>query len=255
MTWDDAPHSRAGRIKKWFAKFAFEKATSFVANDTFFLREMGVEISAGERKFEEVAEGRWFIPNCVDTKLFTRSPERNGEAIIVPRNLYFPRGIHLAIEAFAQIKDKLPSTHMLIAGDIGQVKYARYVFQRTSELNLEERVKFLGHIPWERMVELYKEAGLCLIPSLYGEGTSLSALEAMASGVATISTNAGGLSDLPTIKCEPNPSSIAEKILEVFPRRVEIGEWQREIVLREFSLDLWGQAWQKVVKSTLNRML
>jgi len=254
VTWDDSPSSRAGRIKKWLARFAFEKSTSFVANDTFFLREMGLEIPPATRKFEEVVEGRWFIPNCVAS--YCSPPRRRkNEVIIVPRNLYFSRGVHLAIEAFAGVKDKLASTYMLIAGGLGQVSYARDLLRRTRELGLEGRVKFLGHIPWDKMGELYRESGLCLIPSLYGEGTSLSALEAMASGIATISTNVGGLPDLPTLKSEPTPSSLAEKILEIYPQREEIGEWQREIVRREFSLDLWRQAWLKVVKSTLNRLL
>ncbi len=255
VTWDNAPHSRAGTVKRWLAKFAFEKSTSFVANDTFFFKEMGLEISPGERKFEEVAQNRWFIPNCVDARLFSPPQKRKGDAIIVPRNLYFSRGIHLAIEAFAQIKDKLPSTYMLVTGGLGQPAYAWNLLEKTKELGLEGKVKFLGHISWDKMVELYKEASLCLVPSLYGEGTSLSALEAMACGVATISTNVGGLLDLPTIKCEPTAYSLAEKIVEVYPQRGEIGEWQRGIVLQEFSLDLWRQAWLKVVKSTLNRLL
>lgn len=132
------------------------------------------------------------------------------------------------------------------------MSYARDLLQRTKGLGLGGRVKFLGHISWDAMRNIYSEAGLCLIPSLYGEGTSLSALEAMASGVATISTDIGGLSDLPTIKCEPTASSLAEKILEVYPHKEEIGEWQRKVVQQEFSLDLWRQAWLKVVKSTLN---
>lgn len=254
VTWDDSPYSRVGKIKKWLAKLAFENSTSFVANDTFFPREMGVNIAPGERKFEEVAKGRWFIPNCVDVGLFSSSSKGRGEAIIVPRNLYFSRGIHLAIEAFSMIRDRLPSASMIVVGGLGQLSYANYLLRKRSELGLEGKIKFLGHIPWSEMGELYKRAGLCLIPSLYGEGTSLSALEAMASGIATISTNVGGLLDLPTVKCEPNPSSLAEKILEVYPIREEIGEWQKEIVLQEFSLDLWGQAWLRVVKSTLNRL-
>lgn len=254
VTWDDAPDSMTGKVKKWFAKVAFNKSTTFVANDTFFLREMGIKIGPGERKFEEITKGRWFIPNCVDTDLFSRVKKEGGEAIIVPRNLYYSRGIHLAIEAFAQVKDKLPFANMIVVGGLGQADYAKYLLKKRSELGLDERVKFLGHISWDRMCTLYREAGLCLIPSLYGEGTSLSALEAMASGVATISTNVGGLLDLPTVKCEPTPYSLAEKILEVFPQNEVVGRWQREIVYQEFSLNLWGQAWLKVIKSTLNRL-
>jgi len=250
VTWDDSPHSRAGKIKKWLAKFAFEESTSFVANDSFFLREMGINISPGEKMFSQVLPSRWLIPNCVDTSLFSPS-EEEGTDIIVPRNLYFSRGVHIAIDAFKNIRKDLPSSRLLIIGGVGDPDYALRLYRRVRELKLEDRVYFLGHIKWEKMREIYGKAGICLIPSLFGEGTSLSALEAMASGVATISTPTGGLADLPTIKCQPNPDSLAEKILEVYPKRKEIGRWQREEVSLNFSLNLWRQAWLTVVKSTL----
>jgi glycosyltransferase involved in cell wall biosynthesis len=250
VTWDDSPQSKAGKIKKWLARFAFEKSTSFVANDSFFMREMSINISPGEKMFSPVLPSRWLIPNCVDTSLFS-SEDREGMDIIVPRNLYFSRGIHLVIEAFQHIRKHLPSSRLLIIGGIGDSNYALRLYRRIKELGLEDRVFFLGHIPWEKMRGIYQKAGICLIPSLFGEGTSLSALEAMACGVATISTSIGGLADLPTIKCQPNPDSLAEKILEVYPKRREIGRWQRNEVSINFSINLWRQAWLKVVKSTL----
>ncbi|MBC7328546.1 glycosyltransferase family 4 protein [bacterium] len=251
VTWDDAPNSKTGRFKKALAKFAFRKTTSFVANDTFFLREMGLNIRPGEKKFTQIVEKRWFIPNCVDINLFSKSEDNQKDDIIVPRNLYFSRGLHLAIEAYAMIKETFKSVNMVIVGGSGQVEYSRYLLKRVDELGLKGRVKFIGHIPWKDMKRIYQRAGLCLIPSLYGEGTSLSALEAMASGIATISTNVGGLSDLPTLKCEQSAESLAEEILRVYPKRKEIGEWQRELVRNEFSMDLWRQAWLKVIESTL----
>lgn len=250
VTWDDSPKSRAGKIKKCLAKFAFENSTSFVANDSFFLREMGVKIPPGEKMFSQVLPYRWLIPNCVDTSHFFPS-EGEERDIIVPRNLYFSRGVHLAIEAFSNIRKDLPSSRLLIISGIGDSNYALRLYRRVTELGLDDRVFFLGHMKWEKMREIYQKAGICLIPSLFGEGTSLSALEAMASGVATISTSIGGLADLPTIKCQPNPDSLAEKILEVYPKRREIGRWQREQVSLNFSINLWRQAWLKVIKSTL----
>ncbi|MGB9876190.1 MAG: glycosyltransferase family 4 protein [bacterium] len=251
VVWDDFPRSTASKIKKWFAKFAFEKSSAFVANDSFFLREMGINISPGEKMFSQVLPSRWLIPNCVDTSFFSPPQERAGMDIIVPRNLYFSRGVHLAIQSFSLIKRDIPSVRLLVAGGLGDPGYALSLFKITDELGLKGRVRFLGHIAWEDMRLLYHRAGICLIPSLFGEGTSLSALEAMASGVATISTSIGGLADLPTVKCQPNPTSLAEKILEIYPKREELGEWQRKQVLENFSLDLWRQAWLNVVKSTL----
>lgn len=46
------------------------------------------------------------------------------------------------------------------------------------------------------MPEVYRRADIVLVPTCYSEGTSLSCLEAMASGCAVIATNVGGLPEL-----------------------------------------------------------
>lgn len=253
VTWDDAPHKPSAKLKKALARLSFRRSTAFVANDTFFLREMGVSLPPGERKFQEIMPLRWFIPNCVDEEAFSPRSEAPKEVILVPRNLYFSRGVHIAIQAFDLIKKEIPSFSLWIAGGLGQVGYANYLKDLVRERGLEDRVKFLGSIPWKRMRSLYNQASICLIPSLYGEGTSLSALEAMASGVATISTSVGGLADLPTEKCQPNPQSLSESILKVLPRAKEIGERQREMVREEFSLKKWRESWLEVVERTIMR--
>jgi glycosyltransferase involved in cell wall biosynthesis len=98
------------------------------------------------------------------------------------------------------------------------------------------------------MEDFYASAEMCLIPSLCGEGTSLSALEAMAYGLATITTNVAGLKDLPSVQCEPQATALAEAMLWVFSERRAIGEEQRSQVSREYSFERWAQAWREVIR-------
>jgi glycosyltransferase involved in cell wall biosynthesis len=253
VTWDDAPGSWAGRFKRWLARVAFRRCAAFVANDTFFLREMGLPIAPQESPFTAVRPGRWFIPNGVDLAHFHR---REGEAalrrlnpILVPRNLYRNRGIHLAIQAFAEFAREQPETHLVLVGGAGQPAYIAELHRLVDRLQLQERVLFLGHVDWREMPTVYSSAELTLIPSLCGEGTSLSALESMACGTATIATTAGGLVDLPTVHCSPTAEDLLRALRQTYPVRRQIAATQQERVRQGFSLERWAAAWRQVVEA------
>jgi hypothetical protein len=79
------------------------------------------------------------------------------------------------------------------------------------------------------------------------EGTSLSALESMACGTATVSTNVCGLADLPTVQSEPTDSAFAQAICETLAAQKSIAARQCASVREGFHIGLWADAWQKVV--------
>ena len=62
-------------------------------------------------------------------------------------------------------------------------------------LGLEDAVTFVTGVPEERIIELYSEAELAVVPSLY-EGFSLPAIEAMACGTPLIATSGGALPEV-----------------------------------------------------------
>lgn len=252
VTWDDYPEARRSRIKRDMARRAFGRCARFVANDTFFLREMGLEVPPGATPFAEVAPGRWFVPNCVDTDHFSPAgadaAPRAPNVILVPRNLYRNRGVHLAVQALGLLAGEWPELELDIAGAESQPEYAAEVRGLIAQLGLEARVRFVGSVPWPEMPALYRGAALCLIPSLCGEGTSLAALEAMACATATITTDIGGLPDLPAEHCAPTAEALAAKIAEVLPRAAELGAQQREVVASQFHLGRWKAAWTRVVE-------
>jgi len=253
VTWDDRPGALRSRIKKAIARAAFRRCPAFVANDSNFLREMGLDIRPGEHFFEQVAPGRWFIPNCVDTERFRPGAGwerlRTLPSVIVPRNLYYNRGVHLAIAAFARFRPVFPDTRLVIVGAPGQRAYVRALRSLVRELGLDDAVVFWGPVPHADMPAVYRSAEMVLIPSVAGEGTSLSALEAMACGVATITTDIGGLADLPTSKCPPHAQSLAETMRVTYPRRAEVGAQQLARVRETFTRRRWEEAWARVIES------
>ncbi|MBM3497481.1 MAG: glycosyltransferase family 4 protein [Armatimonadetes bacterium] len=250
VTWDDEPGAWRSQQKRALAREAYRRCSRFVANDTFFLREVGVDIAPGEGAFQEVEPGRWFIPNCVDTVRFSPpdAPDQRAPLITVPRNLYRNRGVHLAVEAFTRIAAEWPEWTMEIVGADGQADYAAEVRALVRRLGLSDRVWFAGGVPWHAMAPVYGRARVCLIPSLCGEGTSLAALEAMACATATVVTTAGGLPDLPAIHCDPSADALTQALRKVLPGWREAGQTQRAAVTAGFALEHWQAAWARVVE-------
>jgi glycosyltransferase involved in cell wall biosynthesis len=69
------------------------------------------------------------------------------------------------------------------------------VHARIDELKLRDRVRLLGAVSEPALVALYQGARVFALPSLY-EGFGLPALEALACGVPTITSNAGSLPEV-----------------------------------------------------------
>jgi len=98
------------------------------------------------------------------------------------------KGTYDLLSAIPKVVDKVSDAVFYLGGD-GDVEQCQKI---VSEQGLEDHVKFLG---WVRDAD--KEQYLCkcstfILPS-YKEGMPMSVLEAMSYGLATVSTNAGGI--------------------------------------------------------------
>ncbi len=255
-TWTRHSSFKSNKTRKFLARFAFNRAKQFVANDSFVLRKLGLDVKPKERMFEELSKGKWFIPNCVDAAFFQK---RKGlkelkakKAILVPRNLTYSRGADLAISAFASFVRKHPETHLIIVGDTipgvdESLSFKREVLLLVKNLDLESKVIFWGNIAWSHMPEIYSSSLMTVIPTRCSEGTSLSALESMACGTPVISTDVEGLLDLPTFHCRIDIDAIAEAMEKVWKKREDIARNQQQEVLLNYNQDNWREAWMQVI--------
>src|SRR5207237_6778917 len=67
--------------------------------------------------------------------------------------------------------------------------------RRLKELGIADAVHFVSGVDQDRIVELYAEAEVAVVPSLY-EGFSLPAIEAMACGVPVVGTTGGAIPEV-----------------------------------------------------------
>ncbi|MDI7261095.1 MAG: glycosyltransferase [Thermodesulfobacteriota bacterium] len=131
------------------------------------------------------------IPMGVDDAFLERGKERINElrersfTILSNRNLQPIYNVSLLIRAIPLVIREEPKVKFLIAGDGPERKNLE---NEANRLNVEEYVQFLGRIPHEEMPHLLGEADIYVSTSLY-DGTSVSLLEAMASGAFPVVTD------------------------------------------------------------------
>jgi len=135
------------------------------------------------------------VPNIIDLSRFSPAPVRdfgNAPHLIVTRNLEPIYDIPTAVRAFARIRQVLPGARLTVAGtgpELGRLQAL------TRELGIEAAVHFAGRIDNADIPALYASADCMLNPSTV-DNMPISILEAFASGVPVISTDAGGIPDM-----------------------------------------------------------
>jgi glycogen(starch) synthase len=102
------------------------------------------------------------------------------------------KGFDVALRVFAQVRERVPSARFLIAGD--GVERPR-LEQQARELDLGDRVEFLGWVRPGEVPALINRATLVLMPSRR-ESFSLVAIETAHMARPTVATRAAGLAEV-----------------------------------------------------------
>jgi len=102
----------------------------------------------------------------------------------------YQKGLDLALHALADLKSL--SWEWWVAGDGPQLESLKKL---AFELELEDRVRFVGWQSKEQLLNLYQQANLFIFPSRH-EGMPNAVLEAMACGLPVIATEIGGNEEL-----------------------------------------------------------
>ena len=134
------------------------------------------------------------VPVGVDPELFLPVPgveRRPGHLVTTASADVAMKGLKVLLEAVAKLRTER-EIELTIIGKRRPDSHASTVM---TELGLDDCVHFVSGVPDERIVELYSEAELAVVPSLY-EGFSLPAIEAMSCGVPLVATTGGALPEV-----------------------------------------------------------
>jgi glycosyltransferase involved in cell wall biosynthesis len=196
------------------------------------------------------------IPNAVDVDIYTpRTTKRKGNyRVLYPRRFDGLRGS----KEMTCIADALHDTHkdwewhLCGATHSDGVKEAVEKWASRSERYSYYRKSF------DEMPQVYRDADIAVIPTMGAEGTSYSAIEALATGLPVVTTYVGGLSELVIdghngIKVAPFYDDLRDAVDYLIrnPReRERLGRNARSTAM-QFSLNRWKASWAKVIEDLL----
>ncbi len=133
------------------------------------------------------------VPVGVDPQLFAPMPHVTripGRLITTASADVALKGLSYLLEAMAKLRTERDVTLTII----GKPKPGKSM-DLIQKLGLEPHIQFVSGVPDERIVELYAEAEMAVVPSLY-EGFSLPAIEAMCTGICLVATDGGALPEV-----------------------------------------------------------
>jgi glycosyltransferase involved in cell wall biosynthesis len=182
------------------------------------------------------------VPVGVDPDLFTPLPQvvrRPGRLITTASADVALKGLSYLLEAMAKLRTERDVT-LTIIGKPREGASNDLIDQ----LGLRPHIEFVSGVSDERIVELYAEAEMAVVPSLY-EGFSLPAIEAMSTGICLVATDGGALPEVTgrdgdtVLQCKAGDidalASAIRRGLDDAELRARIGEAGRRRVVERWS--------------------
>jgi glycosyltransferase involved in cell wall biosynthesis len=135
------------------------------------------------------------VPIGTDTELFRPLPGRPNRRVpgrvMTTASADVPmKGLVYLLEALAKLRTEQPAAHLVVVGEPRPASAAA-----VARFGLEGAVTFRPGVSDVELVELYSEASVAAVPSLY-EGFSLPAVEAMACEVPVVCSSGGALPEV-----------------------------------------------------------
>ena len=201
------------------------------------------------------------VPNSIDTDMFR--PAEAGEVAPHPPTVLYVgkvaplKGAAVLAQAIPRVVRRLPEVRLVIVGSDhpagprgGSSK--QEMLARVRQAGVESNVTMLDRMERTRLVTLYHNADLCVVPSLW-ETFPYACVEAMSCGLPVVATAVGGLNEIidqgrDGVLVPPrDPAKLADEIVELLThaeRRRTMGQLAREKALRLYSVE-------RVVQETL----
>ncbi len=234
-------------ILKQFNKKTLRKANRIIANSFSTKRNIAKFCKIDENKIDVVHRG-------IDIEKFDiridKEKYHSHKILFVGPNLERKGGLYV-IKALPIILKEFPDSTLTMVGSCSFI-YKKLIEKEVIKNSLKNKIEFIDHVSQEKLLPLYKEANVFVMPSII-EALGQVYMEAMMCKTPVIGANVGGVPEIITddvgFLVKPKDyKQIAEFIIQIFkdPKKSgEVGKIGKERILRYFNLD-------KMIKETID---
>ena len=186
----------------WWRRFGASRFYAFTKMQSKVAQRLPRIMTVSENSFGDITSGHGVDPDKmrvvhvgVDPELFRplpHIPRVPGRLMTTSSSDVPMKGLVHLLEAVAKLRTERPEITLTVIGipnDDGPV------MRTIKKFDLLDCIQFVSGVSDERIVELYAEAELAVVPSLY-EGFSLPAIEAMSAGVPVVATTGGAIPEV-----------------------------------------------------------
>jgi phosphatidylinositol alpha-1,6-mannosyltransferase len=241
--------------ERWYAENVIRRADAVLPNSTYYL--------GSHRTDPHVT----IIPYGVDTDAFSAS---GGDSMRIRRQLGLTdenfvlfsiqrlapiKRVDALIRMMAEVVPRDPRVVLIIGG---QGEEDHELRRLTTELHLQENVRFAGYIDSEQLPEYFASSNAFVFHSML-ETFGIVFAQAMAAGLPIVAANTSCVPDVLTSEngflVEPfDTDAFAEAVLTLAGDRKlarKIGERNRAQAIREFDWDLIADQYEQVLLDTV----
>lgn len=183
-------------VQGWLKVLLFEMMVRRVLRDAHTV----VSISEYDARLLDgmVGQRRVSISNPIGKEFFAEASEPPAAPTVLFAGVMRPRKNVLGlVNAFAQVRARVPAARLVIAGPAPEQEYADKVRGRVAELGLGEAVSFLGHVSNEQLLQAIH--GCSTLALFSNEETSPTIIaQALAVGRPVVASNVGGIAEMVT---------------------------------------------------------
>ena len=179
-------------MRRWYAFTKMQGRVARRMNHIMTVSESSKVDIAADHKVDP--EHIHVVPVGVDPEMFRPVPGVRrvpGRIVTTASADVAMKGLKYLLEAVAKLRTER-NVELVIIGRPAEGSASADLF---AELGLTDCVSWIHGVSDERIVELYSEAEVAVVPSLY-EGFSLPAIEAMSCGVPLVTTTGGALPEV-----------------------------------------------------------
>lgn len=221
----------AGALSRWLEAGIFSRSDLVHCFSQYMLNCL-------RNKIDHPGVGKYMVlPAWVDTDRFKPSWEtrqqvrrRLGEpwdpetvTFFTVRRLVPRMGMDALLEATAILSEENYMFKVIIAGEGPELPRLR---DKCLALSLQGRVAFLGRVPEEQLVDVFRAGDCFVLPTRFLEGFGLIILEAYACGTPVIAVPVGAIPEVlgsslqHWLAHDNSPSAIAERMRDFLTRRL-----------------------------------